>query len=269
MKTRIISAAVAVVLAVVVFILHKTIVLEIVVALLTAGLLFEIFKATQCNKHWITMSLCCLYGMVVPFSRFIGAKFSVITLVFWLLVFASFLKEHKNMKIDKLGIMIASTTLITFSMNSLLTLHKFTATHGLFLLILTLCGAWLADSGAYFAGTFFGKTKLCPTISPKKTVEGLVGGTITNGLIFLILALVYNKIDGVEFNYIYLFILGMACSIIGLLGDLTASLIKRQYNIKDYGNIMPGHGGIMDRFDSVLFVAPFMAIMITNFSIFK
>lgn len=270
MKTRIISAAVAVVLAVVVLLLHKTIVLEIAVGLLTAGMLFELFKATQCNKHWFTMLMCCTYSIAVPFSRFIGIKFSIITLVFWFIVFVAFLKEHETMKVDKLGIMIASTTLVTYSMNCLLTLHKLTATHGLFLLILTLCGAWLADSGAYFAGTFFGKTKLCPKISPKKTVEGLIGGTLTNGLIFLAVAFIYGKIvSGVSFNFIYLFVLGMACSVIGLLGDLTASLIKRQYNIKDYGNIMPGHGGIMDRFDSVLFVAPFMAVMLTNFSIFK
>lgn len=138
--------------------------------------------------------------------------------------------------------------------------------------MLTLCGAWLADSGAYFVGTFLGRHKLCPNISPKKTVEGVIGGVITNGLIFVLLGLGYTKLiatGDVSANYILLFVLGMICALLGLLGDLSASLLKRQTGIKDYGNIMPGHGGVMDRFDSVLFVAPFMTIALSVFNIIK
>jgi phosphatidate cytidylyltransferase len=138
--------------------------------------------------------------------------------------------------------------------------------YGVFAVVLTLAGAWLADSGAYFAGTFFGKTKLCPVISPKKTVEGLIGGTVCNGVFLLIIAGVYNSLinKDVHVNLIAVFIAGMLCSVIGLVGDLGASVIKRQAGIKDYGNIMPGHGGIMDRFDSVLTVTPFMFWMFTS-----
>jgi phosphatidate cytidylyltransferase len=135
--------------------------------------------------------------------------------------------------------------------------------HGLFLVVLTLCGAWLADTGAYFSGTFFGRHKLCPNISPKKTVEGFIGGTITNGLIFILVGLLYGKvITDLPMDYFLLFVFGMCCSVVGLLGDLSASLIKRQYSIKDYGNIMPGHGGILDRLDSFIMTVPFVIVFL-------
>lgn len=270
MKTRIISAAVAIVIAVIVLLLHKTVVLEIAVALLIAGMLYELFNATGCLKFKPTAAVCIAYGLVTPFSFLFEKWFPIVTLVFVFAAFTTNLALYKDLKIDKLAIMVGLTILVSYSMNCLLSMHSSSEKHGLFLVVLTLCGAWLADSGAYFAGTFFGKHKLCPNISPKKTVEGFIGGTVTNGVIFILVGLLYSKCisTGTELNYILLFVLGMACSVIGLLGDLSASLIKRQYNIKDYGNIMPGHGGVMDRFDSVLFVAPFMATMLTYFSVF-
>lgn len=269
MKTRIISAAVAIVIAVAVLFLHKTIVLEFAVALIIFGMLFELFRATECSKYTPTAVICYVYGLSVPFSQFMGKWFAFVTLAFGLLAFASFLYQFKTLKIDKFAIMTVVTILVTYAMNSLLALHNMSEKHGLFLVILTLCGAWLADSGAYFAGTFFGRHKLCPNISPKKTVEGFIGGTLTNGIIFILAGLIYSRlVSDVSPDYFLLFIYGMACSVVGLLGDLSASLVKRQYGVKDYGNIMPGHGGVMDRFDSVLFVAPFMAVMLSSFSIF-
>ena len=118
----------------------------------------------------------------------------------------------------------------------------------------SLCGAWIADTGAYFSGVALGKHKLCPEISPKKTIEGFIGGILTTGI-------VYAVAFGVRFGFIVqnvliAFILGIVCAVIGTLGDLSASMVKRQIGFKDYGNIMPGHGGLMDRFDSVLFVLP-------------
>ena len=269
MKTRIISAAVAIVIAVIVLLLHKTIVLEIAVALLIAGMLYELFKATECIKFKPTAAVCITYGLLTPFASYMGKWFGLVTLAWGLVAFATNLMQYKELKIDKLMIMVGTTILVTYSMNCLLSLHEMGGKHGLFLVILGLCGAWLADSGAYFAGTFFGRHKLCPNISPKKTIEGFIGGTVTNGIIFIALGLFYSKvITDVSLDYFLLFVLGMACSVVGLLGDLSASLIKRQYSIKDYGNIMPGHGGVMDRFDSVLFVAPFMTVMLSYFSVF-
>lgn len=125
--------------------------------------------------------------------------------------------------------------------------------------------------GAYFAGTFLGKHKLCPEISPKKTVEGFIGGLLSNGVIFVVINLIYVVffVEGYKVNYVNTFILGLICAVLGTIGDLTASLIKRQCDIKDYGNIMPGHGGLMDRFDSVLFVVPFIYVYLNYLNIYK
>lgn len=142
-------------------------------------------------------------------------------------------------------------------------------------LVMGLCGAWLADSGAYFAGTFFGKHKLCPEVSPKKTIEGFVGGIVVTGLLFMLINFAYSKIlpnvsdYTVSVNYLEVFLLGVALAVVGTIGDLSASVLKRQCDIKDYGNIMPGHGGAMDRFDSVLFVAPCFYAFVSLISIYK
>ena len=165
--------------------------------------------------------------------------------------------------------MLGVGILLPYSFSTLVTMAGLGG-KGVFMIVLTLAAAWLADSGAYFAGTFFGKTKLCPEISPKKTVEGLIGGVISNGILMLIISLFYQFVlKGEPIHYLGVLIAGMLAALIGLVGDLTASVIKRQTGIKDYGNIMPGHGGIMDRFDSVLLVAPFMYYMFTQGLILK
>lgn len=111
--------------------------------------------------------------------------------------------------------------------------------------------AFGTDTTAYFTGVLFGKHKLCPEISPNKTIEGAVGGILG----CIILSTIYFSVIGIN-NYINIIIFSIFASIISMLGDLTASKIKREFNIKDFGKILPGHGGILDRFDSVLFVAP-------------
>lgn len=276
MLTRIISAAVAIVIAVAVLCFHNTIVLNIAVAALIAVALFELFKAEDCLKFKVSQAVCYIFALTIPFSNYLlkldkNIMYYIVA-GFLLVMFITFLGYYKTMKYEKLCFMIFVSTFISVTMSTLLYLNRTGEEHGLFYVVLTLCGAWLADSGAYFAGTFLGRHKLCPNISPKKTVEGIIGGVITNGIIFVLLGLGYTKLiasGDVSANYILLFVLGMICALLGLLGDLSASLLKRQTGIKDYGNIMPGHGGVMDRFDSVLFVAPFMTIALSVFNIIK
>lgn len=118
--------------------------------------------------------------------------------------------------------------------------------------------AFGTDIMAYFSGYFFGKHKLCPTISPKKTIEGSVGGTLGSvGLCGLFGWFVVPQL------LIHCLLIGLLGGIVSQLGDLTASIFKRKMGIKDYGNLIPGHGGIMDRFDSVLFTAPLVYYYIT------
>ncbi|WPC40691.1 phosphatidate cytidylyltransferase [Clostridium sp. JS66] len=124
--------------------------------------------------------------------------------------------------------------------------------YGKYLVWLIFLASWLCDTFAYYAGKAFGKTKLCPKVSPKKTVEGSLGGILGSIICCGIFGLVLN-LKGINIPVYNFFIIGAFCGTICQLGDLTASSIKRYVGVKDYSNLIPGHGGILDRFDSILF----------------
>lgn len=128
---------------------------------------------------------------------------------------------------------------------------------GAILVWLIFIGAWGSDTCAYAVGILLGKHKMAPRLSPKKSVEGCVGGVIGAALIGYIYALILgDKIVGLANPRVLFAIIGASSSVISQIGDLAASAIKRNYNIKDYGILIPGHGGILDRFDSIIFTAP-------------
>lgn len=127
---------------------------------------------------------------------------------------------------------------------------------GLHHVLLIFIGVWLTDSGAYFVGSALGKHKLIPAVSPHKTVEGAFGGIIGAIIGYAAYGLILQFAFGVKVNYIYLIVLAVVVSIIDQVGDLIASFMKREQGIKDFGKIFPGHGGVMDRFDSSIAVAP-------------
>lgn len=133
---------------------------------------------------------------------------------------------------------------------------------GRIFILYVLCGAFVSDTFAFIVGSKFGKTPLAPEISPKKTVEGSVGGIVGVIIAFVIITLVANRYFSLNMSVIYWVLVALAASIAGQFGDLTASAIKRFCKIKDFGNIMPGHGGILDRFDSLMFVAPIVYILV-------
>ena len=124
--------------------------------------------------------------------------------------------------------------------------------------------AFLPDTGAYFAGRAFGKHKLAPKVSPKKTVEGAIGGVVFCTLSFVVFGLLYNRFwlaDGDEaIPLLAMAIVGFIVSIVSQIGGLSLSLLKRKYGIKDFGKIFPGHGGVLDRFDSVLAVSIILTV---------
>lgn len=277
MLTRIISAAVGIVIIVVTLILHETIVLPIVVAGIIAIMLFELLRAVKLHKCIPILISTELYGISMPFIyqsfynfspvhkdgmhiyvRIIKGEISQvdfgIALLAAFVIFVTWLSQHKKIRYEQIFFALAAMVLVPHAMTSMILIKSFDDEHGVFLLTMGLCGAWIADSGAYFSGVALGKHKLCPEISPKKTIEGLIGGILTTGIVYTV---VFAIAGGFSVSKaIFAFVLGAVCAVIGTVGDLSASMIKRQIGFKDYGKIMPGHGGLMDRFDSVLFVLP-------------
>ena len=137
----------------------------------------------------------------------------------------------------------------------------FSGLSGLSVLLMVFVVAGASDSFAYFAGMFLGKQKLAPQLSPKKTIEGSAGGFIGTIACMLIYGLIMS-LNGYTVNYVIIAIYGYLGSLVGQLGDLSFSAIKRLHDVKDYSNLIPGHGGILDRFDSMLFIAPLIELLL-------
>lgn len=133
---------------------------------------------------------------------------------------------------------------------------------GFFSVWMTFISAWGSDTCAYFTGVLFGKHKITPRLSPKKSVEGCIGGVIGAGLLGLVYGVILKHLGRIPEENLWAYpLLGTCGSVVGQIGDLAASAIKRDFGIKDYGKIIPGHGGIMDRFDSVIFTAPLIYML--------
>ncbi|MDD3346515.1 phosphatidate cytidylyltransferase [Oscillibacter sp.] len=130
-------------------------------------------------------------------------------------------------------------------------------------LLLPFILSFMSDTGGYFAGRAFGKHKLAPKVSPKKTVEGSVGGVVGNVLGAVAFTFVMDRFLGGGIGYGPMVLLGVLCSAAAQVGDLSFSLIKREFGIKDYGHLFLEHGGVLDRFDSVLFVTPLIEIVLS------
>ena len=134
--------------------------------------------------------------------------------------------------------------------------------YGMFFLLFSFFCCWMTDAMAFFAGSLMGKHKMCPRISPNKTIEGAIGGVLSNALLCMILLAVFRHFFKLEVGFVFTFVVAVILSVISIFGDLAASVIKRQNGIKDFGNLLPGTGGVMDRFDSSLFVIPLLYIII-------
>ena len=146
-----------------------------------------------------------------------------------------------------------SVTYVTVSFTSM-SLTRYMP-NGVYIFGLVFVAAWMCDIFAYFTGRFFGKHKLAPNLSPKKTVEGSIGGIVFAILGCMLYGFIIELVTDLSARYLVLALLGLVLSVISQIGDLWASLIKREYGIKDYSQMLPGHGGVMDRFDSILAIS--------------
>ena len=266
MKTRIVTALVLIPLLVLVLISPAPVVTAAVMAVCVIGL-YEFFKAVGISKKRCLCALGYAAAVVIPLGAYAGGIWDISRLymplayLFMLLVFLVMLTQHKTVSFSDAAALIFAVIYIPYFLTHIIYVRE--ALNGKILIWLVFIGAFLTDSGAYFAGVFFGRHKLCPEISPKKTVEGAVGGIVCCIAFCVIYALIINTVFGLQINIAKMAAFGAVISVISQIGDLSASIIKRRFGIKDYGNIFPGHGGILDRCDSVILVAPAVYLFIT------
>lgn len=168
-----------------------------------------------------------------------------------------FPKYHANQVMDAYFALIYAPVMLSFV---LLTRQL---DDGIYLVWMIFISSWISDTFAYLAGVMLGRHKLAPVLSPKKSVEGSVGGIVGAALFGALFGAYLDSTLGQEQYVMILAVVGGVGSVISQVGDLAASAIKRNHEIKDYGNLIPGHGGIMDRFDSVIFTAPITYFLIT------
>ena len=217
----------------------------------------ELLRATGLvnNRHLIGSAVVaavnvvwwCFYGMYYPWA--LG-----VVLVFTVCCFAELLRSSGQLPFQQVAITMVAGLLIPFLLSALVRIRIMDS--GVYLIAAPFVMAFMPDTGAYLVGCAFGKHKLCPKISPKKTVEGLFGGFLGGIVGMVIYGFVLQHFFGFTVNYIAAVIYGILGAGAATFGDLMFSVIKRQTGIKDYGKLLPGHGGILDRFDSVTIVAP-------------
>lgn len=270
MKKRVVSGVIIGILILLIGVFNNPIIDILVIILLSMLGIYEYNKAFKKSGFrpisWIGYIGClAIFGFsefVTPESRLLILKIAIPLLIISLFLYIILTKLKRT--IVDIAITVFGLLYIPF-MFSFLKLILLMDT-GRILILYVFAAAFASDTFAFLVGCKFGKHKLCPEISPKKTIEGAIGGVIGVVILFLIITIISNTYFLMNYNILYMAIVGIVAGMAGQLGDLSASAIKRYCNIKDFGNIIPGHGGILDRLDSLLFVGPVMYTFLILYS---
>lgn len=280
MKTRIISGIIiAAIFAVFMFLAHIPFVLNTAIALLSAAALYETLIVTKYVESKALMWLSIALAIIVPFIAPVMAHFpaayahvsaAVVMVIFAyiLIVFITMLASKDKFSLEHLSFVFLMTVIIPCFFSTII--YSYSLSGGVFNILIVFMCAWGSDTGGYLFGGLYGRNQITPKISPKKTVEGMIGSVFSSFSAVIFVAYICDiLIEEFAVNYLVAGICGLFGSVCAILGDLFASVIKRSFGVKDFGSIIPGHGGIMDRFDSILFVAPFIYIVLSIAPIFQ
>ena len=226
------------------------------VAIIAVLAMYEFLSLGRKKGYEVPIPLCIAI-MLVIMAAFILPWLSVELGMFTalLLIPASYVLSKKPLEdsLPSSAVSVLATTYVGMLGGSLIRLHN-DFPEGWKLVFFLLLVVWLGDSGAYYVGKQFGKHKMSPRISPKKTFEGLIGGICAS----MITAIVIHFTFLPQFPLVHAIIAGAILSVSGVIGDLAESMWKRSADVKDSGTLLPGHGGFLDRFDSIFFTAPIL-----------
>ena len=224
---------------------------------------YELLHNTGLVKHRRLVYYAVIMALFVSLWGNTVTSYSAVllgVLLFFFLLFGELLRNHNQLTFQELAYTFVAGIILPYLLCAVVRIHSQEA--GRYLILLPFVVAFLSDTGAYFVGCAIGKHKLAPVISPKKTVEGLVGGVLTAIVGVVVYCLILKSYFEFNVNWIYVPVYGLLGSLGAVFGDLCFSVIKRHTGIKDYGNLIPGHGGIFDRFDSMVVVAPLVELLL-------
>lgn len=267
MLTRIISGAILILVVGGMFVLgnYLPITLATFIALIATIGVYEILHNTGIIKKKIAVIGGCAFTFFNVFAllSYTQKLWSGLDSIFFSVIYAVFvvaisLYYNKEFGLNSIAAALSFPLIISYGFSTIANLYFLE--NGIFYLLLLINFSSVCDTGAYFTGVLIGKHKLCPNISPKKTIEGAVGGIVFSIICSVILCVAFKKTDTI----VPLCIATIPFCIVGMFGDLFASVIKRSVGLKDYGRLIPGHGGILDRFDSILLIAPVLYLFVNG-----
>jgi len=263
MKLRILAALVLIPVLLLVVFVAPIVFAVVIIGLLCALSVYELLWSTGILRQPRLVIYAAIVAFFVPIWCYYGtnalwAKLGI--LGFFCILFGEVLLSRGKLKLEKISACIFAGIVLPYLLSSLTRILE--GPQGRLFLFIPFVAAFLSDTGAYFVGSAWGKHKLAPTISPNKSVEGMLGGLVVAVLGMLLYTWILSLVTGLQANYFFAVIYGLLGALAGVFGDLCFSAIKRQTGIKDFGSIIPGHGGILDRFDSVMTVAPLMELML-------
>ncbi len=257
MKTRILVAAVGLPLLLVVLLVLPPVATALLITAMSVVAVYELLYQTGLAKNIYLMAISALMALWVCFWSYGGCPWQGAIVGLWLCFMALFgvmIASHGKLPFQQVCVAAFSGIVVPLLLSALTRI--LVMNYGRFYILIPLVLSFATDSGAYFVGLRFGRHKMAPIISPKKSWEGAVGGVVCAVVCMFLYALVLDVAFALEVRYALALIYGILGSVTCILGDLVFSVIKRQTGIKDYGNLIPGHGGVLDRFDSMTLVAP-------------
>ncbi len=266
MLKRILSAAVALPLFLIVLFWAPEWALSVLMCALCALACYEMLHAAGlCRSRILLGAALLLSAGILPLTIYTGLDSALGVLLCGIVLFLCAVLSGGKIDFREIFTAFLASTFLPLALGAVLRIRRMD--YGILLVLLPFMAAWLTDTFAYFSGMLFGRHHIAPKISPKKTLEGCVGGTLLCVAASMALLPIAHTIWDVSLSAPRLALVMLAASILSQFGDLSMSYIKRGAGIKDYGKLMPGHGGVLDRFDSVLFSAPTVEILLVYFSV--